>query len=329
VKKSSILLVDDHERWLRFVRSTLENKPELHVVGEVSDGLVAIRSAAQLQPDLILLDIGLPGLNGIMVARQILTVSTRSKIVFLTQESSPDVVQAALDTGAHGYVVKVDAGADLLKAVSAVREGNRFLSASVPARDLFEAGNRHAGIPPAPRNAGTRHEVGFYFDDERLITDVSRFIGRALKSGNAIVVVATALHRQGVLRRLRSDGFDVEADMEQRRYLTVDAAEAVSSFMDHEIPNPVRFFTLFGDLIATAAEAAKTEDRRVTVFGEGVNLLWEAGNLEAAIEVERLSHRLSKTLDVDILCGYSLHGRSMDDAMHERICAEHSAIYSS
>ena len=156
MKKSSILLVDDHERWLRFVRSTLENKPELHVVGEVSDGLVAIRSAAQLQPDLILLDIGLPGLNGIMVARQILTVSTRSKIVFLTQESSPDVVQAALDTGAHGYVVKVDAGADLLKAVSAVREGNRFLSASVPARDLFEAGNRHAGIPPAPRNAGRR-----------------------------------------------------------------------------------------------------------------------------------------------------------------------------
>ena len=327
MKKSSILLVDDHERWLRFVRTTLEKTPELHVVGEASNGLVAIQRAAQLRPDLILLDIGLPGLNGLMVARRIRTVSVNSKIVFLTQESSPDVVQTALDTGAHGYVVKVDAGGDLLKAVTSVLEGNRYLSASIASQDLLEARNRPADISPASRPAGIRHEVGFYFDDERFVAGVSRFIEPALRSGNAVIVVATALHRQHLMRRLRTDGLEVEAAIEQRRYLALDAADAVSSFMGNGLPDPVRFLTLFGDLIATAADAAKTEDHRVTIFGEGVSLLWEGGNLEGAIEVERLSNLLSRTLDVDILCGYSVQGTSIDDVTHERICAEHSAVY--
>jgi len=328
VTRSSILLVDDHERWLHFVRTTLEKKPELYVAGKAANGLVAIQRAAQLQPDLILLDIGLPGLNGIMVARRIRTVSTHSKICFLTQESSPDVVQAALDTGAHGYVVKVDAGGDLLKAVTSVLQGNRYLSASIASRGLLEARTGQAVIPLASQPAGIRHEVGFYLEDDRLVADISRFIGPALKSGNAVIVVATALHRQQVLRRLGVDGFDVEAAIEHRRYLGLDAADAVSSFMGNGLPDPVRFLTLFGDLIATAADAAKTEDRRVTIFGEGVSLLWERGNLEAAIEVERLSNLLSRTLEVDILCGYSLQGTSMGGPTHELICAEHSAIYS-
>ena len=82
-------------------------------MGEASDGLEALQKAVELQPDLILLDIGLPSLNGIEVARQIRSLVSESKIIFLTQESSSDVVQQALSLGARGYVAKIKAGVDL------------------------------------------------------------------------------------------------------------------------------------------------------------------------------------------------------------------------
>lgn len=93
--------------------------------------LDAVRSAEELRPDLILLDIGLPTLNGIAAARRIRKLSPKSKIIFVSQESSPDVVQEALNSGAWGYVVKTQAGTDLLAAVDAVLEGRQFVSAAL------------------------------------------------------------------------------------------------------------------------------------------------------------------------------------------------------
>jgi DNA-binding NarL/FixJ family response regulator len=124
---SRILTVEDSEPFRRFVCSTLGKRPELQIVGEVTDGLEAVQRAKELQPDLIVLDIGLPSLNGIEVARQIRKLSTESKILFVSQESSADVVQEALGTGAGGYVVKTDAGSELLEGVIAVLGGNQFV----------------------------------------------------------------------------------------------------------------------------------------------------------------------------------------------------------
>jgi DNA-binding NarL/FixJ family response regulator len=123
-----VLVVDDFEPFRSFVCSTLKQKPELEVVCELSDGLAAVQKAAELKPDLILLDIGLPGLNGIEAGRQIRNLVPDSKIIFLTQESSEDVVQAALGLGARGYVVKTRAGSDLLAAVEAVLQGQQYVS---------------------------------------------------------------------------------------------------------------------------------------------------------------------------------------------------------
>jgi len=106
-------------------------------VGKVSDGLEAVRRAEELNPDLILLDIGLPTLNGLEAARQIRKVAPASKIVFLTQETSADVMQEALILGARGYVVKIKAGIDLLAAVEAVLEGRRFVSDGLSVRDFM------------------------------------------------------------------------------------------------------------------------------------------------------------------------------------------------
>ena len=99
----------------------------MQVVGEVQDGLEAVRQAELLHPDLILLDIGLPGLNGIEAARRIGKVASVARIIFLTQECAPDVVKDAF-LGAWVYVIKARAGADLLTVVEAVSHGSTFVS---------------------------------------------------------------------------------------------------------------------------------------------------------------------------------------------------------
>jgi DNA-binding NarL/FixJ family response regulator len=125
---SRVLVVEDYEPFRRFLSSALQRAPGLQIVGEVSDGLEAVRQAERLQPDLILVDIGLPTLNGIEAARRIHKLVPECKILFLSQESSADVVREAFDSGAEGYVVKAHAGSDLLAALEAVRQGKHFIS---------------------------------------------------------------------------------------------------------------------------------------------------------------------------------------------------------
>lgn len=123
-----ILVVDDFEPWRRFACSTLSKERGLQIVGEASDGLEAVQKAVELEPDLILLDISLPSLNGIEAARRIREMVPEAKIVFLSEESSVDVVQEAMSFGACGYVFKSMAASDLLTAVETVLSGLKFVS---------------------------------------------------------------------------------------------------------------------------------------------------------------------------------------------------------
>jgi len=123
-----ILLVDDHEVFRRYVSSMLKEQANVQIIAEAEDGLQAVKQAEALQPDVILLDIGLPGINGIEAARQIGEIANKARIIFLTQESSPEVVQEALDLGAWAYITKVHAGTELLPAVDAVSRGERFIN---------------------------------------------------------------------------------------------------------------------------------------------------------------------------------------------------------
>jgi DNA-binding NarL/FixJ family response regulator len=136
---SSVLLVDDHQRWRGYVFSTLQKHSEVEIIGEASDGPEAIEKAKALQPDLIMLDIGLPTLNGIEAARRIREVSPTSRILFVSENCSTDIVEEALSTGADGYVVKSDAHSDLLPAIKAVLEGKRFISACLAGHFLVTA----------------------------------------------------------------------------------------------------------------------------------------------------------------------------------------------
>jgi DNA-binding NarL/FixJ family response regulator len=124
------LVVDDVEDFRRFLCSTLEQGAEREVVGEAPDGLQAVVQAEQLQPDLIVLDLGLPTINGIEAARRIRKLSPNSKILFFTQNCSREIAQGALRTGANGYLLKSDAP-DLLCAVETVLQGSQFVSSRV------------------------------------------------------------------------------------------------------------------------------------------------------------------------------------------------------
>jgi DNA-binding NarL/FixJ family response regulator len=126
-----ILVVEDNTPFLQLIDSILGKRPELQIIGEVTDGLEAVHRAEELHPDLILLDIGLPSLNGIEAAKRIGKLAPKSKIIFLSQESSQDIVQSALSLGAMGYVAKSKAGTDLLQAVKAAMEGKQFVSAGL------------------------------------------------------------------------------------------------------------------------------------------------------------------------------------------------------
>ena len=335
-----VLVVDDYEPWRGFALRALRELPELQVVGESSDGLEAVQKAHALEPDLILLDIGLPTINGFEAARRILRDAPGTKILFVSQESFSDIVQEALRMGALGYVLKSRAATELLPAVKAVLQGKQFISAhsAVPAIGDIEhehtANRRHrdavAFIPVSNMDIARRHEVGFYSDDRRLLDDVTQFIGAALKAGNAAIVVATESHRNSLISRLQAHGVDIRAAIEQRRYIALDAADALSTIMVDHTLDPVRLMETFGALIEASTKAATSEHPRVAVFGEGTHLLWTEGNIDAAIQDEELCNELTKIYKVDFLCGFlvgTVQG-AMDTDILQQICAQHSAVHS-
>jgi DNA-binding NarL/FixJ family response regulator len=333
-----VLVAEDYPAFRRFIVSTLQSRAELQVICEVADGSEAVRKTRELQPELILLDIGLPGLNGIEAARLIRKLSPNSKILFVSENRNSDVVEEGLRLGALGYVVKSDAVRDLLLAVEAVLQGKKFVSASVSVHHVNDSRDEHKAdhvsgkkvAPLSPNNAAVvgHHEVVFYSDDRQLLDRLSQFIAASLNAGNAAIVVATESHRDGLVRRLQACGLEIGAVIEQGRYIALDAADTVSTFVVDGMLDSVRFLESYGNLILKAANAAKGEHPRVALFGEAADLLWRPGGLEIVIQDEVLGNQLIKRFDVAILCGYSLgniEGGKGGEAF-QRICAEHSAV---
>jgi len=222
-----VLVVDDYEPWRSFASRTLQKKPELQVVSEASDGLEAVQKAQGLQPDLILLDIGLPALNGIEAARQILQSAPKTRIVILSEQRRSEFAEEALRIGVGGYVVKADAAHELLPAVEAVLEGRQFVSASLTGSAFVNHDSQHIEI--IPRRKREHHEVKLYPDDDAFVDEFTHFMEAALNVGNTVVVIVTETHRDSILQKLREDGVDLRA-AEGKRYLALDINNPLSAF---------------------------------------------------------------------------------------------------
>ena len=315
-----ILVADDHDNWRRQVCLLLQARPELRVILEVSDGLAAVQKAQELRPDLILLDIGLPELNGIEAARRIRRLSPNSRIVFLTMDNSLDVLQVALSAGAQGYVWKSRAPEDLLPAIDAVLRGQHFVSSIIKGYRL----------PGSSRTkAPHHHEVLFYSDDSVFLRSLTDFIATALEAGDVAVAIATESHHDGLVQMLKARGVDVDSAILDGTYVPVGAAKSLSTFMVNGMPDSDQFFEIVGGLIRAAAKAGKREHSRVAACGEIGPFLWLEGNADAAVRLEQITEQLIETHEVDVLCAYPMNSfrGEKDEQVFQTICAQHSAVF--
>jgi CheY-like chemotaxis protein len=314
-----ILVVEDHEPFRRYFCSTLEQRADFQVVGYASDGLEAIQKAQELQPDLILLDVGLPKVNGLEAARQMRNLAPLAKILFISQEFSFDVVEAALRLGASGYVHKLRVQSDLLPAIESVLRGKYFVSGVI----------RGAFGEVTTDTLAIRHEVQFCSDDATCVQRFTDFTASSMKAGKAAIVIATESHRAAVLKGLSAKNWDVRSAIQRGVLIALDVTESLSTFMLNENLDPARFFDIASNLIAEAAKAAQREHApRVGVCRECPPALLENGNVAQALRLEQLWGLVANISVLDLLCVYSSAMFEKHNDIFESISAEHSAVYS-
>jgi len=307
-----ILVVDDFEKFRRYLCSLLEQDARLKVVGQASDGLEAVQKAAELKPDLVLHDVGLPRQNGVQTAKQLRKIAPLAKILFISQEFSFDVVEAALRSGALGYIHKLHVSRELLPGIEAVNRGRYFVSGILKEKFCETKG----GSP-------LHHEIQLYSHDALLMEGFADFAAAELGAGKATIVAATELHRAGILERLKSRSVDVDDAVEKGTLIPLDAAETLSRFMRDDMPDPDRFFEFMDALIGAALRMAP----RVAVCGEIAPQLLAAGKPVQALRLEELSDIAVYGFRLNTLCGYALNNFEADNEILRSICAEHSAVH--
>jgi signal transduction histidine kinase len=172
------------------------------------------------------------------------------------------------------------------------------------------------------------HSVQFYADDGFLIDGLGRFVGAALGAGDAAIVIATTAHREALAARLAARGLDLGRAAAAGRYVALDAAETLATFMVDGQPDPTRFADQVGGVVARAAAAAAGEPARVAAFGEMVALLWAGGAPEAALALEQLWNDLAGRHSFDLHCAYpiGLFPHAADADRVARICAAHTHV---
>ena len=191
------------------------------------------------------------------------------------------------------------------------------------------AANASVHLPrPAPELGSNTHSVQFYEDDSFLLDSLTKLIGTALVAGDSAVVVATAAHRDGLEKRLKARGFDLEVNTKLGTYCALDAAQALSTFMVDGALDAALFNAMTGHLFSSVRSATKGESSRLVLFGEMVALLWQDGNFDAALTLERLWNDLARSHSFQLHCAYPMKGfdREGHSQAFLNICAEHSHV---
>ena len=191
-----ILVADDHEIVRQGIRALLQAHPGWEICGEAADGREAVEKAGALTPDVVILDVGMPNLNGLSATRQILKQHPQARVLILTMHESEQVVREVLECGARGYVLKSDAGRDLTAAVEALQRGKTFFTSKVA-----------DGVLESLRKSKARSEGAV----KEVLTSREREVVQLLAEGKSTKEVAVALglsvktaetHRSNVMRKL-------------------------------------------------------------------------------------------------------------------------------
>jgi DNA-binding NarL/FixJ family response regulator len=308
-----VLVVEDHEPFRRVLCELLQERADVQIVGEAADGLEAVRQAEALRPDVVMLDIALPMLSGVDAAVRIRASIPDAKLMFVTNESSLDVVEQAFKRGAHGYVYKPRMNRDVLPVFDAIIRGGGFVSGGLERVARGDSLASHA------------HDVLFCSSDAVLVAAFSRFIAGVLSEGNVVIALLTEAHDISLTRRLQASP-DFASAIGEGRYITVNINELLAKVMVNGWPDPTRFLDTTEELVIEAARRATGRHPRVAAVGECSSTVWAHGYLAAAIQLEHLWDEMAKSHQIDILCAYPLTAREENVQAVRTLCAEHTAV---
>jgi DNA-binding NarL/FixJ family response regulator len=310
--RPSVLVADDHPQVLEAVSRLLE--ADFRLVAATTDGQHALESSIRLDPDVVVLDITMPGLNGFQVARELKRTGARAKIVFLTMHAADDYVATAIASGAHGYVLKTRMQPDLKSALHHVLAGRLFMPTLAA---LAAAAGSESG-----------HAVYFYEDDASFLDEASGFVSTTLRRGEPVVIAATEATCNGILERLKTQGLDLAGSPGQGWCRVVDSAVVVAQCMRDGWPDAQRVGELIDGFERSRLATPWGPSPRVTVFSAMNVQLRKDHRSEAAVAFDQLWATLTGTRPFFTVCAYPVD-RSASDGfpdMCARLCAQHGMV---
>ncbi len=293
MSQANILVAEDFPAFRDFLQRELRQRPDLRVVA-VGDGLAAVEQAERLHPEIVLLDIGLPKLDGLAAAQRIRAISPESNIVFVSQESAPDVIDKAIGLGSRGFIQKTRA-LHVLPVVDAILDG------------------RHA--------THRCHQAQFCDDDAAWLESGERYLSSALNSNDAAIAVATPPRLQPLVERMRKGGIDVDRLVQKGTFVQLDANELAAALRSDGV---ARCKPALAQIVESAAAATLRPQPRVAIFSELAPILWTAGDTELAIELEQFAVELV-AMSAEIVCAYPML-LTEDARGFTSVCAHHGAI---
>jgi CheY-like chemotaxis protein len=317
--KPRILIADDNQKILTWVSDLL--RPRFEVVAEVTDGRAALEAVAKFNPDLVVLDIAMPELNGIQAARELRRLGSRVKIVFLTVYRDDDYLAAAFQADALGFVYKSRLHTDLIPALDHALAGYRFISpqgflgqrAENPVTTWF------------PRGSGF-HTMQFYRDEEDRLAGGVDYVIAALKEGATVIYFDSRAHLAGLARKL--EVFGLHGAMERGHFVALDVhREVLPNIMVGGMPDAVHLTSLFNHAVMRTSSAGQN-DLRLALAGEIAPVLWAEGMPEAALEVERLTDEFVHARFASVLCTYPVEWlyKTRHHQTLARLCALHTSV---
>jgi DNA-binding NarL/FixJ family response regulator len=309
-RKPRVLVADDNALILSHVSSLLARNFDL--VAAVTDGRQALDASRRLDPDVVVLDVSMPGLDGFQTARELTRSGSRAKIVMLTMHLSDEHLAAAIDAGADGYVTKRRMLSDLERAIDHVVDGRLF----VPSVTSL------LSIAPAPGLG--RHAVQFGSNDHAFLDGLSRVLAAALRRGDVVAIVATEATRAGVAERLFATGCDVAHAEDRGTYISLDARVAAAQVMEGGRFDASRLAVIVDDLERQRLAGSASH---LTIVGAIAPQVCRDGDPETALQVEHAWDDLTRSLPFLTVCFYSMDCfRETDPDVFPGICATHSVV---
>jgi DNA-binding NarL/FixJ family response regulator len=331
VRKLRIVVADDHKMLRESLRGMLGTQADMEVVAEADNGRTAITLTQDLQPDIVIMDVSMPGMNGLEATERLTEQCPSSRVVILTRHSEAAYVQPLLQGGASGLVLKQSTSDELLRAIRLVATGKTFIDSGLTrrlvARMKRRTESRAAASKRATREdaepwggllarAGPRdHIVQLYQDQQFLIRAVSRFAASAIANGEGVILVPTAAHWEAFRPCLEADGVDTRAALERGQLTVHDADAFLPRFMRGAMPEAPVFLALAAEVIAAARGGGRYP--KVRWWGEMVNILWERGDVAGSMKLEDQFDRLAHEHEIAIFCSFVMDNFS--GAVHSRM----------